>query len=329
MPTVHFLNVGKGDCSVIQHGSGRISVIDICNGKTSIQRAFSSLIEKQASVGGISGNFRMCHHPTDPVQYIKRLVGTSKVFRFILTHPDMDHMDGFKALFDEIGMLNFWDSGVRKEKPDFEGSPYKEEDWDCYVKVRDGKAGVTVVTPRSGSIFRFANDGDPDGRGDCLDVLAPTPSLIQAANDNGDSNDASYVLVYRTCGGKIVFPGDAHDDTWNHVITEYADKVANCSVLIAPHHGRASDRSYEFLDTLQPKLTLFGCAPSKDLAYSAWRNRGLYYITNNQAGNILLSACNEGIDVYVENRTFAERHEAFDAYSTLNGCYFIGRIPKD
>lgn len=328
MPTVHFLNVGKGDCSIIQHGSERVSVIDICNGRTKADQLLKALTEKRAVFGGPAGDYGMRHSPTDPIEYIRNL-GVPHVFRFVLSHPDMDHCDGLKALVEEIGIWNFWDSGVRKEKPDFEGSPYSEADWDCYVAVRDGRySSITVVTPRSGGQFQFANAGDPEGRGDCLDVLAPTTSLVKVANENGDPNDASYVLVYRTCGGKIVFPGDAHDDTWEHVISEHADKVADCSVLIAPHHGRASDRSYEFLDTLRPKLTLFGCAPSKDLAYDAWNSRDLLHITNNQAGNVILDAVSSGIDVYVENRAFAETFKAFDAARRLQGCFYIGQVTK-
>jgi hypothetical protein len=31
MPLIHFLNVKDGDCSIIQHYSGRATVIDVCN----------------------------------------------------------------------------------------------------------------------------------------------------------------------------------------------------------------------------------------------------------------------------------------------------------
>jgi len=285
-----------------------------------------ALTENRAVFGGPVGDYGMRHSPTDPIQYLKDL-GVNQVFRFVLSHPDMDHFDGFKALVDEIRICNFWDSGVRKEKPDFECSPYSEADWDCYVAVREGLySNIKVVTPRSGSQFQFANAGDSKGRGDCLDILAPTDSLVKVANESKDPNDASYVLVYRTCGGKIIFPGDAHDDTWEHVISEHPNKVSDCAVLIAPHHGRASDRSYAFLDTLRPKLTLFGCAPSKDLAYDAWNSRELLHITNNQAGNVILEAVSSGIEVYVEKREFAATFKAFDAAKTLQSCFYIGQV---
>ena len=33
MSIVHYLNVKEGDCSIIKHGSGHTSVIDICNAR--------------------------------------------------------------------------------------------------------------------------------------------------------------------------------------------------------------------------------------------------------------------------------------------------------
>jgi len=137
------------------------------------------------------------------------------------------------------------------------------------------------------------------------------------------------VLVYRTCGGRIVFPGDAHDNTWKYVLSNHKELVEDCAVLIAPHHGRDSDRSFDFLDVLRPELTLFGSARSEHLAYDAWNNRNLMYITNNQAGNVLLNATNEGIEVYVENRSFAQTQQAFDSTKTLHGCFYIGLISKN
>lgn len=333
MSTVHFLNVCDGDCSIIQHGSGRVSVIDVCNGKTSAQRALAEVLRKlsigQHSVDTVAagGNYGMRDLPTDPVTYLQGL-GITDVFRFILTHPDMDHLDGFKALCDEIGILNFWDSGARKAKPEFGAGRYREEDWDHYVKVRDGKAGVTVVAPGAGSRFQFANMGAPEDRGDCLHIVSPTAELVIAGNLSADPNDASYVLVYHSAGGRIVFPGDAHDKTWEYVLEHHESLVKNCAVLIAPHHGRASGRRYDFLDTLNPALTLFGCANSEHLAYDAWNRRSLAHITNNQAGNIILDGTLAGIDVYVENLKFAETFKAFNRDLTKHDCYYIGQATK-
>src|SRR6266498_1409280 len=154
MAKVHFLNVGKGDCCVIEHVSGRTTMIDISKGNLSPgRRASAALLEEIFGSSRVPGDFGMSQKPTNPISYLNAL-GIDELFRFVLTHPDMDHLDGFDALADEFPIFNFWNSGVRREKPDFEGSPYREEDWDRYVKFRDGKEeGVTVVRPRAGSSF--------------------------------------------------------------------------------------------------------------------------------------------------------------------------------
>ncbi|MCG3126045.1 MAG: hypothetical protein CHACPFDD_00873 [Phycisphaerae bacterium] len=333
MATIHFLNVRNGDCSIIQNNSGRTTVIDICNGNAANQRKVAEAIRNILGIETFGaparrgGNFGMRDKPTDPVEYIRAL-GVGQVFRFILSHPDMDHMDGFKALCDDIGIVNFWDSGVRKEKPDFSGGPYNEGDWDHYVKVRDGRTDVKVVTPRAGSHFQFANAGEPNDGGDYLSIVAPSNNLVDEANADGDVNDGSYVIVYRSAGGRIVFPGDAHDATWEYVLANHHDLVADCAVLIAPHHGRASDRSYDFLDVLRPGLTLFGCADSEHLAYDAWSSRDLPIITNNQAGNIVLEPSGDGVDVFVENLECARTYESADLTRRSHGCYFVGRVAK-
>lgn len=331
MSTVHFLNVGNGDCSIIQHGSGRVSLIDISNGQLSRQEALAEAIrslvaaqsgEKRAAGGG---DFKMRFRPTNPLDYLRRL-GVKEIFRFILTHPDMDHLDGFKSLCDGISVRNFWDSGVRRAKPSFSAGRYREEDWDHYALVRDGKGGVTVVKPLAGSRFDLANQGGTNDRGDCLDIVAPNQQLVSDANASGDPNDGSYVLVYRSMGGPIVFAGDSHDATWEYILHEHKSVVENCKVLIAPHHGRASGREYGFLDVLKPKLTLFGCADSEHLGYSAWINRGLRLITNNQAGNVVLDGHSAGIDIYVENLSFAETLPGFIRNVAKYGCHYIGRV---
>ena len=333
MPRVHFLNVGNGDCSIIEHFSGRVTMIDICGGNAETEMLNASatiraLLEDITPSNNPSGDYGMRDYPTNPITYLKRH-GISKPFRFILSHPDMDHLDGFEALCDEVGITNFWDNGLRREKPGFEGGPYREEDWDAYESVRDKKReGITVVTHNAGAKFSFANSGDPENRGDCLHIVAPDANLVKTANESEDHNDGSYVIVYRSAGGKIVFPGDAHDGTWEYVLKHHKSLVANCAVLIAPHHGRDSDRKYDFLDTLKPGLTLFGYAKSDHLGYEAYNQRGLLKITNNQAGNVVLEPTDEGIKVFVENRKFAETFDHFDAANTNCGSYFIGRVPK-
>ena len=62
---------------------------------------------------GARGNFTQKKYPVNPVTY-RKSHGISSIFRYIQTHPDMDHMDGIRALFDKFAPINFWDTNNRK-----------------------------------------------------------------------------------------------------------------------------------------------------------------------------------------------------------------------
>jgi competence protein ComEC len=324
MAKVHLLTVGAGDCTIIEHNSGHVTMIDICGGNRVMTKIEARIIETLESP---RGNFAMCKKPTNPIEYLKSL-GIKSLFRFILTHPDMDHLDGFNNLANEISIDNFWDSGARKDKPNFEGSLYEEKDWDRYVKFRDGdEAGVTVVTPCAGSMFKYANKKD-DGStgGDALYIAAPSRQMIADANELQEFNDASYIISYWSNGGRLVFPGDAHNGSWEYTIKNHKDDVENCSFLLAPHHGRKSNRDFTYLNTAKPGVSLLGCAPSKDLAYHAWKNRNLSYYTQNQAGNTVLEIEKDKIDIYIENDTFAANAGGDISIKNGQGYYYLGTI---
>jgi beta-lactamase superfamily II metal-dependent hydrolase len=280
----------------------------------------------------VSGNFKRSQYPDNPIAYMKGRRITS-VFRFISSHPDMDHLDGIRHFFEEFSPDNFWDTDNTKEPDDFANGRYNPEDWAFYTSLRDGNPqnNPKRLTLYAGARGRYYNQDELGNSGsDGLYVLAPTPALIAAANQAKDWNDSSYVILYRVGDQKrILFAGDSHDATWEYILANWKADVAGVDVLIAPHHGRDSDRSYEFLDVVNPKLTLFGNAPSEHLGYGAWNARDLMFITNNQAGTIIIDVAGNRLDVYVSHepfaRAFVEGRNYDTHYSGELPGWFIGR----
>ena len=302
-------------------------MIDVSNAsptdltKASLTLRFSEELQK-----GTLGNYGQKYHPVNPVGYLLDR-GISSIFRYIQTHPDMDHLDGIKAFFEEFAPVNFWDTNNSKEmeSSSWENSPYSKEDWNFYKGLRDGNPSEDPrrLALLSGDTGPYWNDpGVGAGSGDGLHILAPTPALVLEANISDDYNRCSYVILYSTEGRRVVFAGDSHDRTWEHILENHAEHLHDIDLLIAPHHGRDSDRSYEFLDVLRPKLTLFGNAPSEDLAYDAWYSRQLRIVTNNQANCVIVDVGPESMRVFVTNKTFAEKENPWTFYDeTLKGWY--------
>lgn len=324
MSRVHFLNVNEGDCSVIEHNSGHISVIDVCNArKNSTDESFN--LNWGNVVESVSGNFRQKEHPENPVRYLRENIKADCIFRYIQTHPDMDHMDGIKDLFESFEVVNFWDTANNKRMDDSKGfGQYRKEDWEFYQSIRRSTNNPLTLFLDSDSRGRYYNQ-EEDGICDGLSILAPSKKLVRSANNNGDYNDSSYVLLYRTGKWKIVFSGDSAKDTWDYILATHEKDVSNIDVLIAPHHGRTSGGNDDYLDILNPKLSLLGNAKSEYMDYDSWNNRDLFHITNNQAGNVILDIKNDVIRVSVSNESFAKARGNYE-YDANVKAFCIGYL---
>ncbi len=310
MPRIHFLNVLEGDCNIIHHDNGHFTVMDVSNAsndnwtlqeqqvRNSLER---KLMEARNYVPEGKRNFQQKHSPDNPIHYLRK-IGANNIFRFIISHPDMDHLDGVRDLFDEFSIHNVWDTDNNKELNGEGNGRFNSEDWEFYVKLRASQIQNTKrLTLYSG------NTGDYYSN-DHLHILAPTPDLVKSANESGDFNDLSYAVLYKppkANGGfwKILFAGDGCDETWKHIIANHHELVSDIDILMAPHHGRGSGRDFSFLDVLKPRVTLMGNASSTHLAYESYRG---IRITNNQAGYVVIDINANGLHVYVKNKEFSD-----------------------
>ena len=316
MGVIHFLNVNEGDCILIEHPSKRKTIIDISNGKKVIN----------ACEGFFSGNHNQKSHPVNPIDYLKQR-NIHTIFRFILTHPDMDHMDGIKDLFNSFEVVNFWDTDNTKMMDEStEWGRYNKADWDFYQDIRKSNTNPTVLNLYAGQRGQYFNQVDGENGGDDLYILAPTKTLVEEANQTKDYNDCSYVILYRINNKKIIFAGDSGKKTWDYILENYEDAVKDIDLLVAPHHGRKTGGNECYLDVLRPKLTLFGNAKSKYLDYSSWSNRGLAYITNNQANNIIVDISNHKMKVYVSYSAFAIKVNPSTYYDKKYNSWFIMEV---
>jgi competence protein ComEC len=316
MAIIHFLNVLEGDCSIIQHDSGRISVIDVSNAydatdtdqEKRVKAVKENEVKKTNFVPSDKVDYGQKKLPDNPIDYINNQIKTKDIFRFIITHPDMDHLDGIKDFYSEFTVTNTWDTDNAKFL-DLKNFPYKynSEDWEFYTKIREGKYTNTKrLVYNAGDSNSFFNQ-------DNIKVLSPSKELVKQANSQGgDIHDLSYVILFtvpKKGGGtwKFLFAGDSHDNSWDYILKNYKEEVSNIDVLFAPHHGRDSNRSYDFLKVLTPTVTLMGNASSEHLAYNSYKPTR---ITNNQAGYVIIDITEDKLTFYVKNKEFATNYKS-------------------
>lgn len=338
MATIHFLNVLEGDCNIIQHDSGRTTVIDVSNAynseDTDEEKAVKASKERaemrnRTHVPSDKKNYQQKLNPDNPIEYLKTNLKLNSIFRFIITHPDMDHLDGIKDLYDEFEITNTWDTDNNKSI-DLTGffAGYNKDDWKFYTQLRAGKYEKTKRLT-----YHYSDDCEFWNK-DNMKILCPSKKLVKVANETAkDFHDLSYVILFtppKKGGGnwKILFAGDSHDSSWEHIIETNKEAVSDIDVLFAPHHGRDSDRDYGFLNTLKPKITLFGNASSKHLAYTKYSGTK---ITNNQAGYVILDTTLDHLQIFVKNFEFAKDYRAKRGFgvptlNTIHKAYSIGQL---
>ncbi len=252
---VWFLHVGHGDCTIVRHADGRVTVID-----THLRRSLADhAIDVVADSTGLKEPLDMlrafadgglAERPTctDVVSFL-RWLGAQEVYRLVLTHPDLDHLRGLARLRMAFPIRNLWDThNLKWIAPDGFGHEADGIDWAGYQLLRFGKAGTVVLR-----LVRGAK-GDSWTR-DGLAVLAPAAEDIVEANRTGGWNCISYVVKLTHGAASVMFTGDAQPATLERLMSEFGTGLRS-NILKAPHHGRRSGWCSRFVRAVAPGVTV-------------------------------------------------------------------------
>lgn len=263
MLKVHFLNVGEGSCTIIDFPSGRLSMIDIDTPSD------DSL--------------------TNPISYLEENFPNRNIFRFILTHPDMDHMTGLNRLADSVYIINFWDTDNDEEKDEssFENTRYDKKDWDRYQQFRK-----STTNPKCLNLYRdqLGQYWEPDN----IQILAPTPELVKAAKEAEEYHHSSYVLSFEYKGIRILLGGDASPKVWGDIFDKKKDAL-KADVFLAPHHGSKNNIHEDAFAEIKPQYVVVSVAEGVGYAhqyYYSLASKGV--LVTRKHGNIRLEIDDEG-----------------------------------
>ena len=249
---VHFLKVGDGDCTIIELPDNRIMMVDIMNGSSSYQYDL---------------NYE------NPIKYLKNLTSSRDIYRFIQTHPDMDHMDGLADLLNDFDIANYWYTNNTKPDPETYDNNFREEDWNAYKDAPKGKElffsrqSTSIVSTTGPYIYGIY-------------PISPTPSIVSSANENEDWNSLSYVTLISWDGFKVLLGGDATTEVWYDIVrwintdNRARQLLSNINVFKASHHGRESGFcSKSLLEFMNPQQIIVDhTVPREQSSYDDYYN---------------------------------------------------------
>ena len=308
---IHFLNVGHGDCTLVELPSGRLMMVDINNSKTLpaedvVDLASASglcLYEfKSVTASGRSWEDYYRSLLVDPAEYYKQHFAGRSIFRYVQTHPDMDHLSGLHRFFwqDKVNLENFWDMNHGKTfvEEDFVNSPYEWMDWLIYKVLRGGLGpGDARHKVHWKSRDQTGDFWTPDG----ITMLSPTTALVADCNATGSYNDASYVLKIEYAGRAVILAGDAEAKAWRAMLDHYPTASLNCDILKASHHGRNSGYHEDAVEAMDPEVVLcsVGKKPDTD-ASGLYSKQGAQVLSTRYNGTLVATIWWDG-EVWIDN----------------------------
>jgi len=301
----HVLNVGKGSCIIIEFPSpsNRLGMIDIDDSRTFSDEELESIAEltrtKEQYLDLVQRGYKALArqlvekaytiHLTDPIDYFTSSFPSKSLFRFILTHPDMDHMSGLNRLAQKIGFMNFWDTDNDKSiSPDsWESSPYRKKDWEAYQALRESTESPKCIRPVRGSWESYWDE-------DQVHILSPGPDMVDLANSTGEYNHISYVLRISYAGRSVLCAGDASVKAQEDILENFSAADLKADVLLAPHHGSKTHFCEDFVEAISPDLIVVSVAVGTDYAYKQYAQFGQVLSTKWQ-GNIVVTIDGSGV----------------------------------
>lgn len=277
---VTFLDVGQGDCIIIELPDGKNMIID--SGDT------SSEVEKSIS------DFTKSRNIT--------------VFDYVLlTHTDEDHVGNMDWVFENyicgfVFMPNVNSTHAKAGTLEDGINPEyvkggKKVDTLCYydfLKAVDDENCYMEIFNRNSDFANTITCGDI-AKQYVFDFLTPTALRSEIAYSI--ANNYSPLMTLEYGGKKIMFTGDAQTDVLSEFINAYGSEDNNIDILKVGHHGAINATTAEFISEIDPEYAVIQCGqgngyghPEKDvlnILKSHDSNMKIY--RNDTNGNITVS----------------------------------------
>lgn len=198
-----------------------------------------------------------------PIRQLRYKYNVTQVDYVVITHPHLDHIDDILN-FDIVSpkVLNRPRQLTNEEV--MEGVQEKDrKKFEKYCEINNRYNGDIPDDSLN-------NTSKPENWGG-LKIQTFTPT---GCNHN-NFNNHSIVVVIEFAYTKIVIPGDNEKCSFDELMARpsFMTAIKDADILLAPHHGRESGYNVDFVNQVNPKLTVVSdgrfCETSANGRYSA------------------------------------------------------------
>lgn len=269
---IAFVNVGQGDCIVIEMPY-RKSVVMIDAGGL---LRFSQESWKERDTPYEVGRQVV-------VPYLKGR-GIQKIDTFVLTHADADHVEGAEEVLREVRVSEVHVTPNSLEKAVM--NDFLEELANTKTTIKEKMAG------------------DGWQIGDVrFDYIWPQDTTYEGNND-------SLVLLVRKGAFKALFTGDLEQEGETEIVRLYSMAIERLDVLKAGHHGSKTSSTEVFVQQTFPKIVIFTAGENNRYRHphidvvNRFEQRQIPYLTIGEVGTVELYVKHDQVRFETSNQLF-------------------------
>ena len=166
------------------------------------------------------------------------------IYYMIITHPHLDHIDDI-LIFDNNAPSVLWRPNAISNDEVMEG--VMEVDKPKFKKYCE-------INDRYNAAISQRDDPKTEQPFDGMTVVNYATTLC----DKSNFNNFSPITIVRLSGIKIVICGDNETSSFEKLMkqTGFIDDVRNADILVAAHHGRENGYYEDFVNKVNPRLTI-------------------------------------------------------------------------
>jgi competence protein ComEC len=304
---VYFLDVGQGDCFIIQQaehtymidGGGERFMSEFQN--VGIQVIHPFLLEKK--IKKIDCIF-ISHIHYDHIKGILEILPLVEVGEIVLSKPyevfSLEHSDAIKDIqndgADENGKTTSNKEDVDLMKSIFDGGDESLLMNELYLTC--SKEDIPISYMKEGDCLV----------GDNLAFVCLYPSLNQKYSDN--ENENSLVLMMEVNNLSILFTGDVEEEGERYLASNSL-LISTTDIIKVPHHGSNSSSSEEFLSHIEAKFAIVSVGDNlfghpSDIVAMRYENLNIPLYSTKKYGMIEVIISNDHYQVIPFNGKLVE-----------------------
>ena len=303
---VNFLDVGQGDCIIIQLPDNKNMIIDSGINSNKNKQEISDFTQKNNIK--VFDYLLLTHQDADHAGNMKWVIDNYQV-NYIFRPSNYSNNDISSQLPSDFNVKTQAEYSIRDTYANFMVSAYNEK---CTVEIFNKDSDFSNNIICNGETYKYS-----------FNFLTPIADR-EKIDFGSNNNDYSPIMTLEYGGKTVMFTGDAEEANISEYVSTYGNSH-NVDILKVGHHGSENATTEDFINAIDPEVAVIQCGLNND--YGHPHSKTLNILGNHEDGITIYRNDTNGLITL--NIPFNQDYSFSWEKGDLSGNYVAGVKPSD